>query len=215
MALPKIWAYGHLGVPAYTFELGTAFAQSCAVFENDILDEALSALTYAAKVARRPYLTPAGPDIVELTMNNSRVVAGANVTITVTADDARTTETDAIQHVVSARYSVGTPSWITGTQLFTMNAVQPPLTSPSEQFATVLDTAEWEPGRRVLFVEAQDSLGNWGPPTATYLNIVSESASFRVSTLTPPTRVGDSQHFTHTIFVTNTGPLPDSYAAVP
>ena len=31
-------AYGELGVASYTFELGTAFFQSCSVFENQILD---------------------------------------------------------------------------------------------------------------------------------------------------------------------------------
>ena len=90
------WAYGHLGIPAYTFELGTAFFQSCTVFEDSILDKAISALTYAAKVARQPYLTPAGPDVTELAVSNSPVVAGAHVTVTATASDARTTDRDAV-----------------------------------------------------------------------------------------------------------------------
>ena len=43
------WSYGELGVASYTFELGTAFFQSCSVFEDQILDRGIDALTYAMK----------------------------------------------------------------------------------------------------------------------------------------------------------------------
>jgi carboxypeptidase T len=55
------WAYGELGIPAYTFELGETFFQSCSDLPQ-IREENLGALLYAAKVARTPYLTASGPD---------------------------------------------------------------------------------------------------------------------------------------------------------
>ena len=57
------WAYGELGVPAYTFEIGTSFFESCSYFETNILPEQISTLLFALKAARLPYQDPAGPDI--------------------------------------------------------------------------------------------------------------------------------------------------------
>jgi carboxypeptidase T len=48
------------------FELGTSFFQDCASFENTIYPDNLQALIYAAKVVRTPYMTPAGPDALNL-----------------------------------------------------------------------------------------------------------------------------------------------------
>ena len=207
------WAYGELGVAAYTLELGTEFFQSCSVYEHEILDKAFLALTYAAKVARRPYLTPAGPDIADLTTQNSRVIAGTPVTVTATAGEIHGSGFSSAQHVATARYSVNAPAWISGTQLFTMNALYPPLTSPDEQFSAVIDTERWPPGKHMIFVEAQDDLGHWGPPTATYLDIVIEQASFSVSTPSSTVKARSGETVTHTLIVTNTGILSDSYTA--
>jgi carboxypeptidase T len=60
------FAYGELGLAAYTFELGTTFFQDCSTFENQILPDNLEALVYAAKTARAPYMLPAGPDALDL-----------------------------------------------------------------------------------------------------------------------------------------------------
>jgi carboxypeptidase T len=54
------FGYGELGLAAFTFELGTAFFQSCSFFESNIIPGNMPALLYAGKVARTPYLTPAG-----------------------------------------------------------------------------------------------------------------------------------------------------------
>jgi carboxypeptidase T len=59
------FAYGDLGLAAYTFELGTAFFESCSLFEETIVPDNLPALLYAAKVARAPFLTPAGPEALD------------------------------------------------------------------------------------------------------------------------------------------------------
>jgi hypothetical protein len=68
------WAYGELGVAAYTFELGTAFFQQCTVFEEEMIDDTLAALFYAAKSASRPYQLPAGPETLTVTAMLTNVV---------------------------------------------------------------------------------------------------------------------------------------------
>jgi hypothetical protein len=54
------WAYGELGVAAYTFEVGTDFFESCSYFESTLLPDNMPALLYAFKAARQPYLDPPG-----------------------------------------------------------------------------------------------------------------------------------------------------------
>ena len=60
------WAYGELGVAAFTYEIGTTFFQSCGYFENTILEKNHASFLYAVKAARRPYQTPAGPDALDV-----------------------------------------------------------------------------------------------------------------------------------------------------
>jgi carboxypeptidase T len=62
------YAYGTLGIAAYTFELGAAFFQACSNFDGTIYPSNLPALIYAAKVARTPYQTPLGPDALNLSL---------------------------------------------------------------------------------------------------------------------------------------------------
>ena len=56
------YGYGELGIASYTFELGTSFFQDCDSFEETIVPQNVQSLRYALKVARTPYITPAGPD---------------------------------------------------------------------------------------------------------------------------------------------------------
>ena len=67
------FAYGELGLASFTFELGTAFFQDCTTFESTVYPANLNVLVYAAKAARTPYQTPAGPDALDLTLSPARV----------------------------------------------------------------------------------------------------------------------------------------------
>jgi len=71
-ARPRPDAFGS----AYTIELGTWFFENCADFESTILPDNRSALIYAAKVARTPYLTPAGPEITGISKTATVVATG-------------------------------------------------------------------------------------------------------------------------------------------
>jgi len=167
------WAYGELGLAAYTFELGTAFFQGCSYFEETIVPQNLPALLYAFKAARRPYQTPAGPESLDVTVAPTIAVPGTPVTLTAVTDDTRYDSngwgTEPFQNVAAARYTVDAPSWVTGVISYPLSPADGAFDAPVETVGAVVDTIGWTPGRHVLFVEAQDTDGNWGVPTAVFL----------------------------------------------
>lgn len=179
------WAYGDLGIASYTLELGETFFQPSQDFEKGILDENLPALLYAAKAARRPYQTPAGPESVDVSVDLKRVAQGTSVSLAAIADDTRyddgdlTDKAEPTQAVAKGRYSIGTPSWIEGTELFSLEAADGTFNRSKESLTGTLDTANLDPGRYTVFVESQDAKGNWGVPTAVFLNVVDAPANSR------------------------------------
>lgn len=192
------WAYGELGVAAYTFELGTEFFQQCSVFENTIYPDNLPALIYAAKAARLPYQNPAGPDAINLALSNTTVAAGTAVNLTATINDTRYNSNgqgnEPTQNIQAARYSIDTPSWRGGTT-FAMTASDGAFNSKVEGAAATIDTAGLAVGRHTIFVEGQDVNGNWGVTSAIFLTV--------------EPGVGPTPTPTNTVPPTNT-PLPTS-----
>jgi hypothetical protein len=165
------FAYGDLGVPAYTFEVGTAFFQDCATFENTIVPNNLPAMVYALKVARRPYLAPAGPEVLNVSVTPTTTIAGTLVTLTASANDTRYRAGygEPTQAISAARYTIDAPSWVTGVISYPLSAADGTFNSPIESLRVPIDTADWTTGRHTIFVESQDADGNWGPPTATFM----------------------------------------------
>ena len=167
------WAYGELGLAAYTFELGTDFFQYCPYFGNVIIPENFPALLYAAKAARRPYQTPAGPESFDVTVVPTTTLVGVPVTLTAVTDDTRYDsngwEDEPVQHIAAARYTVDAPSWITAAVSYPMSPTDGAFDAAVETVHAVVDTTGWAPGRHILFVEGQDGHGNWGVPTAVFL----------------------------------------------
>lgn len=86
------WAYGVLGVAAFTFEIGSAEGTSCGGFMpsyvcvDGLFAKNLPALMYAAKVAHAPYVTPLGPTIVQMALPQ-RVAPSMPITLSVRASD--------------------------------------------------------------------------------------------------------------------------------
>ncbi|RXL89661.1 hypothetical protein EO238_30940, partial [Citrobacter sp. AAK_AS5] len=74
---------------AFTFELGNFFFESCSNFETQIDPANRLALLYAVKACRQPYLTPAGPDIVQPSVWPARAQAGTLLDVTALADTTR------------------------------------------------------------------------------------------------------------------------------
>ena len=168
------FTYGELGVASYTFELGTKFFQECDVFEDDIIPKNMPALIYAFKAARRPYLDPAGPETINVAVDNSPTDASSPVTLTATVDDTRYDSNgygdEPVQNIQAARYTIDVPSW-QGAVTHAMAAADGAFDSSSEAVTATIDAAGLRNGRHIIFVEGQDTDGNWGVPTAIFLDV--------------------------------------------
>ena len=77
-------AYGKLGVPAFTWELGSSFFDSCTTFNSEWPGN-LDALRYAARIVQAPYLRAAGPDVHTVAAMPAAVDQGTPVTISAEA----------------------------------------------------------------------------------------------------------------------------------
>ena len=66
--------HGKAGVASVLFEIGDEFLQDCTTFDNDIVEDNLSALFYAAKVSRKPFQTTAGIDVKKISLSNGGIV---------------------------------------------------------------------------------------------------------------------------------------------
>jgi hypothetical protein len=179
-------SYGELGVAAFTFELGTSFFQSCTAYNNTIKPQNLNALIYAAKVVRTPYITPGGPEVTALSLGGSAsttgVVAGTPVSLTGSATDARFNNSngvEAVQNVVAAQYSIGTPPWDASARTRTINATDGGFNSPTEALSASIKTNGLAAGTHLVYVRAQDASGTWGPVTAAFLRINENAPSLQ------------------------------------
>jgi len=205
------FAYGELGLAAYTFEIGTSFFQSCSYFENTIVPENFPALLYAAKVVRTPYLTPSGPDALNVIAFPTSAAAGEPVSLTTTINDTRYNNsqgTEPTQNIAAAEYYIDTPPWVT---------VPPPVSHPMaaldgafnqkiETVGATVPTAALSPGRHTLFVRGQDAAGNWGPVSAAFFTVtVALPPQISVGKLASGERVEVGTPLSFTLVITNTG----------
>lgn len=207
------WAYGELGVAAYTFELGTDFFQDCASFENTIYPQNLEALLYAAKSARRPYQDPAGPDVLAVSLSPSSIAQGGEVLLTATADDGRypNNSGEPVQNIAAARFSLDTPSRTAGALSQSLQVTDGAFDQSMENLQAWIDTKDFPPGQHLVFVEAQDAAGNWGVPSAAFLQVDPPDFQFELQPAQSLLRGDLGETITHTLQITNTGRLSDTY----
>jgi carboxypeptidase T len=167
-------AYGRLGVPAFTIELGTTFFESCVDFNSTILPDNLETLKYAARVLHRPYLMPAGPDAYGASANPASVVAGVPVTVTASASDARFNHSNGnepMQNVTAAFASVDRLPWDPLAVALPMSAADGAFNASTENLVAQIATSGWTPGRHIVFVQASDASGAAGAIMATFVDI--------------------------------------------
>ncbi len=201
------WAYGELGVAAYTFELGTEFFEQCTYFEAEIIDDTIAALHYAAKTAALPYQLPAGPETLALsvTLSNALPITGTNgltdtrpittagptLTVTATADDTRYASNgwgiEATQSISATRLLISPIDEITATQVYSMSARDGNFDSAVEEVVLQLPLEAQSTERYLLRLQSQDSDGNWGTVTATYA-LLSAPTALRPETEPEPER---------------------------
>lgn len=176
----KAFGYGELGIPAYTIEVGTAFFEDCTYFENNLVPDNVPALLYAVKVARTPYMTPAGPDAVNAALDSGStppgIPAGAVAVLSALADDTRynnSNGTEPSQNIAAAEYYVDVPPWITDPVPIPI-AMTPSdgiFNSTVEAVEAAVDTTGWVEGKHIIFVRCQDTDDNWGAFSSVFLYI--------------------------------------------
>ncbi|MET1253991.1 M14 family zinc carboxypeptidase [Aliikangiella maris] len=171
-------SYGELGVAAYTFELGTSFFQSCSTYQNTILPDNLEALVYAAKVARLPYITPGGPDITSVKINNTADIVylpqGESATLTASTTDTRfnsSNGTESTQNITAAEYYVDTPPWQSGATALPLSAQDGSFNNKTESVTGSINTDNLAYGRHIIYVRAKDANNTWGAVSAIFVEI--------------------------------------------
>jgi hypothetical protein len=166
------WLYGELGVPAFTFEIGSysdGFYPPCSRYDA-LVNPNLDAFVYAAKVAGTPYTTTFGPDVASIVTTEE---TGA-WQITATVDDRE----NGGQVITAAEVYVGAPPWDGGTPVA--------LTAADGAFDAVTETVRGSVivtgtsgTRELIFVRGQDVDGIWGPMTAAFLEIPAARGTLR------------------------------------
>jgi carboxypeptidase T len=174
------FAYGDLGLAAYTFELGTKFFQECSVFEATILPGNLPSLIYAAKVARTPYQTPAGPDARDLSVLPVSVRQGSTVQVLATLDDTRYSArrgSEPVQNIAAGELYVDVPPWAgEGTPVAQpLLPVDGTFDAIVEAVEASLPTAGLAPGRHILYLRGRDASGNWGAVSAAFVYVTAHA----------------------------------------
>jgi carboxypeptidase T len=166
--------YGSLGAPAYAFELGVAFFESCTTFQNTTLPNNLAALKYAARNLQAPYVSPAGPDALSLVASPASVTAGTSITLTASINDTRFNQSngsETVHAISSATASIDRLPWESGYAAIAMTASDGSFNSNTEAVRATINTTGLSAGQHRLYVRGTDSAGVTGPPQAVFFTI--------------------------------------------
>lgn len=179
----KDFAYGELGVPGYTFELGTAFFESCSTFENTVFPDNIGALWYAAKAVGKPYEWAFGPDAVSVVLTPDTVAPGDLVEVTATLDDTRFASGSGqpIRTIWGGEVTVAEPPWADGVVPHPMSADDGVFDENVESVSATIDTTGLGHGRHLVYVRGEDADGNQGPPTAAFLTVLDPDNAPRIA----------------------------------
>ena len=174
------WAYGKLGIAAFTFEVGgggvcDGFFPPYGCLDGidgitrSLWDENRPAFLYLHKIARTPYLTAYGPDAEGLAAMPGVTPPGTAVQLTATLADHRF-GSDPLQPIAAAEYFIDTPGADgTGTAMAPADGAWGDL---SEQAIATVDTTGLSLGRHYLLVHGQNDDDTWGPFTAVFLYVM-------------------------------------------
>jgi len=178
-------SYGELGVAALTIEVGTQFFQSCNYFNNTIIPDVMPSLLYAARVARLPYITPLGPDVLSLTLSDNAsmpqgVQAGTTVSLTLALNDNQYSSrrgTEPSQAIRSGEYYIDIPPWKSGASAEVLSVSDGTFNSTTENMIADINTSGMSQGQHILFIRGQDADNNWGEVRAIFLYINSSNGN--------------------------------------
>jgi hypothetical protein len=191
------WAYGELGIAAFTFEVGPASGACGGFFPpfscldggagGSFWPRNLPAFLYAARIARAPFELVQGPTAERVT---AAMLPDGSVELQAELDD----QANGGQPVVAAEYYLDLPPWSGGTGL-SMTPADGTFDAPVE-----LATARLGPGagRRLVYVRGRDSTGAWGPVRAAH----TPEAGCAAGSIAPASQSFDGSGGTGTVTVT-------------
>ncbi len=202
------FAYGELGVAAYTFEIGDpaldGFYPACSRYAA-LVEPNLGAFMYAAKAARAPYLLPAGPDVMDITTAVDYSVGSTSDTLIPTLHVVAALDDNSGEalSVATAEVAIEKPPWAGGRRV-TLSSTGAASDVPHEVFSGTVSLAGLAPGRHLIFVRGQDDAANWGPVTADFIT-VAYGLALAPAVQSRAGRLGTS--VTHVLSLTNTGSI--------
>jgi PKD repeat protein len=169
-------SYGELGVAAITFEIGTAFFESCSNYQANVLPDNLRALYYALRVNKAPYLLPAGPDFSQLSLNTTAGNIPRNVPLQLKAlvsDNQSSGYNGGVPNQIIQSVELTLDQWpdLAGSSSISVNATDGAFDAANEFISHSLDLTGLSEGRHTLYLRAKDSAGNTGPVYARYFNV--------------------------------------------
>lgn len=150
------WAYGELGIPSFTFEIGgmqDGFFWPGCTKRQELYGEVRDALLYAATIADDPYERANGPDVRQLSWDT-----GDQMVLRVQADDAWNGG-DAVAQIELFFDRLGEPG--TGVQAVPADGE---FNAAREWGLFRLEPWDVPPGAAWMFLRARDAEGHWGPP---------------------------------------------------
>lgn len=158
------WAYGELGIPAFTFEIGNQFMPPYSEIDDYQWPVNRPALLHAAKLVRTPYMTIHGPEVSDIEVTNQEdgvVVIRAAISDSGNGDD----------NVAAARLSVDWPSWSGQSEFMMMQPEDGSFDSPYETVVTEVQLNNAAQERVIVYIEGQDDTGHWGVTSAVFVDL--------------------------------------------
>jgi hypothetical protein len=161
------WAYGELGIPAMTFEVGPGSGTCGGFFPpfscldggsgGSFWPRNLPAFLYAARIARAPYQLGKGP-----TPETATTTATTGNLFELRAQ--LNEQFNGGQVIVAAEYYLDTPPWRGGTGI-AMTALDGSFNHTVETAAATVGPLF---GQHMIYVRGRDANGNWGPVRAVF-----------------------------------------------
>jgi len=214
----KDWAYGRIGVPAFTFELGTEFFQDCALYESTIYPDNLQALLYAARAVRAPYTQSSGPEVLSPAALPSTPGPGEAVMVSAVIDDTRfgpgeTSPPASVETIADAEIYIDVPPWQADAVAIPMTAADGAYDSSIESVTASFGSSGLADGRHSVYFRGRDAAGYWGTVRAAFVWIIDPITAAHVSGMLTDSLTGLPVEGTVTAgpFSTASGPATGNY----
>ena len=159
------WAYGELGIPAFTFEIGSpvhGFMPPYSVIDDEQWPENRDALLLAAGLAQAPYELIDGPQVVQLALT----AVGDGLLLSATIDDIdRGADT-----IAGAEFTIGLPFWEKASTIHVMAPAADQRPGTRASFTAFLEQDDLPGDRPIVYVRGIDAAGNYGLAKAIFVD---------------------------------------------